>query len=129
MKHFLVCTLLFVGLQGCGQQQTGPSDGQPLARVNKSASDIPVYDEAKHGTPMDPANMTKNALQVWEKIDPAPQIEAYKEETGDYPRDYAEFKSGVLEPNDIKFPENMPGGLIFAYDEANHKVVLVVQAN
>ncbi|MEZ6075505.1 MAG: hypothetical protein R3C56_07485 [Pirellulaceae bacterium] len=62
---------------------------------------------------------------MFKQVEHTEEIEAYNKANGHYPADYAEFKSGIIEPNNIQFPSNLPGGFQLQYDEANHKVVVV----
>ena len=93
--------------------------------VVTDATDIPVYDETKSSKPFDPSKYDSSIQDMFEQFDATEEIEAYKQETGHYPKDYAEFKSGVVEPNELKFPSKLPMGLEVQYDEANHCIVVV----
>lgn len=126
MKQFLLpVMLLSFCLTGCGQEQPPPSDGRSSLKLKKTATDIAIYNPTKDGEPVDTSKLPRTFRLIWEDLDPAPLIEAYNESNGHYPENYAEFKSGILEPNEITFPEDLPVPLDFRYDEANHRVVLI----
>lgn len=126
MKQLILpLIVLSVSLAGCGRSQPPPSDGRPSAKVDATATDIPIYDPEVDGEPLDMTEFPRNFQLMWEQIDPNPYIEEFNQDNGRYPENYAEFKSGVMEPYEVKFPENMPLPLGFRYDEENHQVVVV----
>lgn len=125
LKHCLFLVALCACVAGCGRSQPPPSDGRPSAKVDGTATDIPIYNAEADGEPLDMTQFPKNIQLMWEQIDPNPHIEEFNEDNGRYPENYAEFKAEILEPNEIKFPENLPLPLGFRYDESNHKVVVV----
>ena len=121
----LMFGLVAVFLDGCGPTQPPPSTRTTGAVVRGTATDIPVYDEQLAGPPIDRSQLGPAFQEIIGKFDPSDAIEAYKQKHGHYPKDYAEFKSGVMEPNDMKFPERLPAGFQVQYDEPNHRVVIV----
>jgi hypothetical protein len=121
----LTFALVAVLLEGCEPAQPPPSTKTTGAIVKATATDIPIYNEKTSGKPLDPAAFGDAIKDLAMQFDVTEQIEAYKNEHGHYPRDYAEFKSGVVIPNDITFPEKLPMGVQVQYDEANHRIVFV----
>lgn len=63
--------------------------------------------------------------QMWSEIDPKDAIEAYKQDTGEYPKNVKEFIEEVVIPNDITFPPIIAPGLSLRYYEAEHRLILV----
>ena len=123
--RILMFGLVAAMLDGCGPTQPPPSTQKTGAVIRATATDIPIYDEKLAGPPIDPAKFGPAIQELVGQFDPSEAIEAYKQEHGHYPRDYAEFKSGVMVPNDMKFPEKLPAGFQVQYDEQNHRVVIV----
>lgn len=121
----LIFAVLALSLDGCEPAQPPPSTRTTGAIVRATATDIPVYDEKTSGHPLNPADFGSAVQEVAGQFDLTEAIEAYNLEHGHYPADYAEFKSGVVVPNNIKFPEKLPMGVQLQYDEANHRVVFV----
>jgi hypothetical protein len=119
---FALVAMLF---EGCEPAQPPPSTRTTGAVIRATATDIPIYDEKTSGKPLDPAAFGDSIQELAKQFDVTEPIEAYKNEHGHYPKDYAEFKSGVVIPNEITFPERLPAGVQVQYDEANHRVVFV----
>lgn len=122
----LICAIFLTPIsQGCGEGQT-PPETQPQGMVVRgNADDIPVYDPKTSGKIVDPQKFGESYARAFRQFDAAVQIEAYNSEHGHYPKDYAEFKTGVIEPNNLKFPDNLPMGFQAQYDVENHRVVIV----
>ena len=119
------CAVMLCLFSSCGPSQTPPNPNANGAYVATDATDIPIYDEAKSSKPFDPSKYDSSIQDMFEQIDVSEEIEAYKQETGHYPKDYVEFKLGVVDPNGLKFPSKLPMGLEVQYDEANHRIVVV----
>ncbi len=48
----------------------------------------------------------------------------YKTENERYPKDFAEFQSGILKPNNIALPQ-LPYYQKYGYDEKEHKLIIL----
>lgn len=51
-------------------------------------------------------------------------IKLFRAQHDRYPKDYDEFMSQIIKANQIRLPV-LPKGMKYAYDEANHKLVVV----
>jgi hypothetical protein len=51
-------------------------------------------------------------------------VELFNASEGHYPKDYDEFMTRVVKPNNIKLPV-LPGGWKYAYDVPNHKLEVI----
>lgn len=122
----VICwSLALMLLAGCGPAQTPPNPNASGMTVKATASDIAIYDPATSGQIVDPAKLGASYAKAAANFDAVEEIEAFHKEHGRYPEDYAEFKSGVVEPNGLRFPDNLPFGYTVQYDEKNHRVVIV----
>lgn len=117
----IVVAISFVG---CTKTQAPVSEPKSGGVVRGDTSDLPVYTKAA-GPTVDITKFPSGIQQLFKQIDPAPHIEEYKETHGRYPADYAEFKSGIVEPKKLKFPSKLPAGMQLHYDENNHRVLIV----
>jgi hypothetical protein len=124
--RYLICGVALLVGQGCGEHQPEPvREVRSGGKISRTATDLPIYDPATSGPIVEPSRFGPEFVKRWKQVDPTEHIEAYNAKHGHYPADYAEFKSGVIEPNNLGFPENLPLGMQLQYDEANHKVVVV----
>ncbi len=126
MQHFnwILVAGLLAATTACSKPQTPVSEPKNGGIVRGDATDLPIYNKSS-GSVVDITKFPADVQQLFKQIDPAPHIEAYHKAEGHYPADYAEFKSGVMEPNNLKFPSKLPGGMQLQYDEAGHRVVVV----
>ncbi len=120
-----VAAIVLLSCLGCSQPQAPVSPPKSGGVVRGDSIDLPLYNKASGQKVVDFSSFPEDIQMMWKQIDPSPHIEAFKEKTGHYPADFAEFKSGIIEPKNLKFPSKLPGGMQLQYDEANHKVVAV----
>lgn len=123
MRNLILVAFVLLACFGCTKSQA------PVAEVTGGvirgdSPDLPIYNKAS-GPPMSITQIPADFRGLFKQVQYTEQIEAYNKANGHYPVDYAEFKSGVVEPNNIQFPSKLPGGVELQYDEANHKVVVV----
>ncbi len=124
LRNLVYCAVLLLSCYGCTESQSPVGEVKTGGVVEGDTTDLPVYDKA-NGPTVDISKFPEEYRMLFKQIDPTPQIEAYNKANGHYPADYAEFKSGIVEPNNIKFPSKLPAGMQLQYDVANHKVVIV----
>ncbi len=124
-RNLVLAAFVLVSCNACTKSQAPVGEAKSGGIVRGDSTDIPIYSKAS-GPTVDISKFPADIqLMFKQQVDVTPQIEAYNKANGHYPADYAEFKSGVVEPNHIKFPSNLPGGFQLQYDEGNHKVVVV----
>lgn len=124
MRNLVLAALLLLACHGCTQSQAPVGEVKTGGIVRGDATDIPIYNK-ESGPTVDITKIPPDYQLLFKQVEHTAEIEAYNKANGHYPADYAEFKSGVIEPNNIKFPSKLPAGMQLQYDEANHKVVVV----
>ena len=64
------------------------------------------------------------AMEQISKIEVKQAVDLFNASEGRYPKDYDEFMTRVVKPNNIKLPV-LPGGWKYAYDVENHELQVV----
>ncbi len=125
LRNLILVAFVLLPCFGCTKSQAPVGELKSGGIVDGDSSDLPIYNETAGPQvsitvfPQDIQMMFKDQVEV------TPYMEAYNEANGHYPVDYAEFKSGIIEPNNLTFPSKLPAGMQLQYDEAKHEVVVV----
>ena len=138
MKHYSILMLCAVGLGLCGcsktiEEQTKKS---PNSIMGKKTQDVGKFDPNAKQEVSDSKvradNPVTGPLQAYgpmlEQISKSHiehAVNLFNASEGRYPKDYDEFMTRIIKENNIQLPV-LPFGHKYQYDEANHKLVVIV---
>jgi len=137
-KAAVVAILSVASFSGCQEvldAAGGHMKKSPNSIIGKKTQDIKKFDAAAGDVPQERSeeitSMATASLEIYQRkvveihtlhVDYA--LKLYRAEHDRFPKDYDEFMSAIIKRNNIRLPV-LPGELKYAYDEENHRLMVI----
>ena len=138
MPRSMISLAVILTICGCTKSLEDQTKKSENSIIGKTTQDIGKFDPAADNKISDskvritdpvtgPLQAYGPALEQISKIEIKQAVDLFHASNDRYPKDYEEFMEQIIKANHIKLPV-LPGRKKYQYDEANHTLVVVDEA-